>query len=387
MKKVHIIVNGSYGDLTPFINIGLALKRHGHEAVFSIPEDVENQMSVYDFEYKTYLKLEPEVRDDYKTFILDMLHVQHGDALDHFDEVNELAKDADFIIRNPHACLGPIVAEYNNIPCVDVFVSPMYFNNKFGQNWFFNNLFLEKTNALRNRLGLAPTENVPFNVWESKNLKIAAYPEFYIEKLKVDNPEYDQHIDSSITRFTNFPPLMHDLELSLETEQFLAAGEPPVCFDMGTGGRVITDPKNLWEIAYELGKNVKRMIILHQQGDFPDHPNVHFLPGFVPHHKLFPRCSLVINHGGLGTIGKCLWSDVPQASIPQMLENALCANLMSDMMTAIEPDDVTYEKLAELIADPKYNHELAKQRGDYIREHDGVEMIIDILKEYKYLDE
>lgn len=383
--KILIVVSGSNGDLTPFIQIANALKDK-HEIVFAIPEDLTHQIEKYDFVYHSYMKLAPSTVENYHDFIFDIVKRQHSDALDYFDEVNKLCDGVSLILRNPHAALGLLVAEYNNIPCVDIFLSPLYFNQKQTDIDFFNSLFLDKTNEVRHKLNLSPTENVPFLVFKQENLKIAGYPEFYVNRLK-DDPQLSYIFNHSNFRFSNFPPLMHDLELSEETEKFLNDGEPPVCFDLGTGGTVISNPIDLWEIAYRLGTNVKRMIILHEQGDFPDHPNVHFLPGIVPHHKLFPRCSLVINHGGLGTIGKCLWSRVPQICIPQMPENELCAELMDDMILSIIPNEVTYEKLKSAILNPRYNHDLGKIRGDYIRDNDGVEMIINILREYKYLNE
>lgn len=383
--KILIVISGSNGDLTPFIQIANHLKDQ-HEIVFAIPEDLVHQIERYDFTYHSYMTLAPNKIENYYDFIFGILNRQHSVALDYFDEVNKLCEGVSLIIRNPHATLGLLVAEYNNIPCVDIFLSPMYFKQGDLDISRFNSMFLDKTNELRQRLDLPPANNVPFLVFKHDNLKIAGYPEFYVNKLR-NNPELSYIFNHSNFRFSNFPPLMHDLVLSEETEQFLSAGEPPICFDLGTGGTVISNPTDLWEIAYRLGTNVKRMIILHEQGDFPDHPNVHFLPGIVPHHKLFPRCSLVINHGGLGTIGKCLWSDVPQICIPQMQENELCAELMDDMISAIHPKDVTYDRLKDLVLSPNYNQTLAKERGDYIRDHDGVKMIVDILKEYKYLDE
>lgn len=385
--KILAVVSGSNGDLTPFISVALRLRELGHETIFAIPIDLEHQLENYSFEYKIFMKLAPDDQDqlEYHDFIHKIVQKNQGGSLEYFDFVNEMCDGVSLILRNPHSPLGHIIAEYNNIPCVDIFLSPMYFSGD-SQKYFFNSLFLEKTNELRLKLGLPEATDVPFNVFKYDNLKIAGYPKFYVDKLR-SNLELEYIFSHPNLRYSNFPPLFHNLELSQETLDFINAGEPPVAFDMGTGGIVLTNPKNLWEIAYELGKNEKRMIILHEQGDLPSHPNVHFLPGIVPHHKLYPLCSLVINHGGLGTIGKCLWSDVPQVCIPQMVENELCASLMSDMITTVHPNDVTYERLAQLISDPEYNHTLAKERGDFIRNHDGVEMIVNILKEYKYLDE
>lgn len=384
--KILITVMGSNGDLTPFISIALRLKELGHEVLFAIPFDLEHQIKDYPFEYKCYMQMAPDDKEDYHEFINQVLRNNQEKSLDYFDEVNKMCDGVSLILRNPHSPLGLLLAEYNNIPCVDIFLSPIYFSMDNMLKHYFNELFLDRTNALRKDKGLSETENVPFNVFMQDNLKIAGYPEFYVQGLR-NNAELDYIFSHPNIRYSNFPPLFHDLELSQDVLDFINSGEPPVVFDMGTGGTVMTNPKNLWEIAYELGKNVKRMIILHDQGDFPDHPNVHFLPGIVPHHKLYPLCSLIINHGGLGTIGKCLWSDVPQISIPQMTENELCANLMSDMMTAVNPKEVTYDILADLIKDPKYNTDLAKERGDFIRQNNGVEMIINILREYKYLNE
>lgn len=383
--KILVGACGSFGHVTPFIGLCERLRDMGHEIVFAVNSENLSLFEKYDFTAKSYMSLFKDGDDipydnfdDLMNYIV--RRVQH-DSFDYFDNFNELMEGVDLVLRDSHCPLAYIAAEYNNVPCVDVLISPMFFTEglRAGNGCFG----LTKYNELLTKLGLPARETTPFFIWYQDNLKIAVYPEFCVSVNKSVVPDFFSHPN---IRFTNFPTLPSTNQLSDEVEEFLANGEPPVVFAMSTGSTVSTSPSNFWEIAYELGKNIKRSILLIPQGNFEPHENILFLPGIVSHDTLFPRCSMVVNGGGFGTIARILSHNIPQVSVPQMDENRLCADLMSDMMMVVYPEEFTYDTFAPLMLDPKFNIEVSSDWSQQINSCDGVEMIIDILKEYKYLN-
>ncbi len=93
-------------------------------------------------------------------------------------------------------------------------------------------------------------------------------------------------------------------ELSPEVEAYLASGDPPVYVGFGSMPR----PKARAVLESLRGR---RAIV----SGLPA-PQGALAVGATPHGKLFPRCSLVIHHGGAGTTHTAARSGVPQQVVP-----------------------------------------------------------------------
>lgn len=289
--KILMTILGSFGHATPFIEVGKSLKEQGHEVIFAINNELIHLFDDYDFKVHCYMPIFiPGMKlDTYSEVVESVVPRLWRDCMDYFDELNSVMDGVSLVIRDPNCSVGFLVAEYNNVPCVDLLLSPQCFSSDFKLPTTHSPLGLDKTNELRKKLGLAEKETVPYFVFSEDNLKIVAYPKFFVESMRSSAPEFFEH---SNLRFTNFPTLFQETNLNNEIEEFLQSGEPPVMFAMGSGSDT-TEPENFWKIAYELGKNVRRSILQTNQGNFPSHENVLFVSNkFVPHHKLFPRCSL-----------------------------------------------------------------------------------------------
>ncbi len=91
--------------------------------------------------------------------------------------------------------------------------------------------------------------------------------------------------------------------LSSELEAYLAAGEPPVYVGMGSmprpDTRVLASLKGRRAIVCGLPAGEGQLQIAE-----------------APHGKLFPRCALVIHHGGAGTVHTAARAGVPQQLVP-----------------------------------------------------------------------
>lgn len=93
-------------------------------------------------------------------------------------------------------------------------------------------------------------------------------------------------------------------ELAPEVEEYLAGGEPPVYVGFGSMPR----PKARAVLESLRGR---RAIV----SGVPA-PEGALAVGATPHGKLFPRCSLVIHHGGAGTTHTAARAGVPQQVVP-----------------------------------------------------------------------
>ena len=107
--------------------------------------------------------------------------------------------------------------------------------------------------------------------------------------------------------------------LDAQLEEFLAAGEPPVVFTLGTSA-VGAAGRFYHESAAAAGRLGVRAVLL--TGGFaknvPDDP---LPPGVLlvdraPHQLLFPRASAVVHQGGAGTTGQALRAARPTIIVP-----------------------------------------------------------------------
>merc|ERR1712118_576125 len=111
-----------------------------------------------------------------------------------------------------------------------------------------------------------------------------------------------------------------------DMEAFLAKGEPPVY--MGWGSMICGSPEQMTCLAVRSLMQAKlRGIIVGSWAKLDasmlqGHPdteamelyakqNILFVE-FAPHELLFPKCSVLVHHGGLGTLAAGLRSGVPQ---------------------------------------------------------------------------
>jgi len=97
-----------------------------------------------------------------------------------------------------------------------------------------------------------------------------------------------------------------------ELDNFLAAGEPPVCVTFGS--MIHRDTMRIYQSVFEaLDKTKNRAIILSGWSDMQnlEVPKSILVMKSVPHDWLLPRCKAVIHHGGAGTTAAGLRSGIP----------------------------------------------------------------------------
>jgi len=106
----------------------------------------------------------------------------------------------------------------------------------------------------------------------------------------------------------------------------------------------------------------------------------------VPYSWLFPKCSCVVHHGGLGTLQAAYEAACPQVIIPISLETYSVADLVPGMpccqggdklLSNMEPED-----LAHAIKRSVKHEHLVKQVGAMIRKETGTENAAQIVQEF-----
>ncbi|MGA8224093.1 MAG: glycosyltransferase [Candidatus Acidiferrales bacterium] len=107
--------------------------------------------------------------------------------------------------------------------------------------------------------------------------------------------------------------LSSDHSPALET--FLAAGDPPIVFTLGS--TVVHNPGNFYAASLEAAKMLHRRAILVDANAAPglNSPQVLVLP-YAPFSQLFPHAAAIVHQGGSGTTGQALRAGRPELIVP-----------------------------------------------------------------------
>lgn len=175
-------------------------------------------------------------------------------------------------------------------------------------------------------------------------------------------------------------PLVPDLEA------FLGAGPPPVY--VGFGSMPTPDPGAVVrDVAAVLGRLGVRGVVSEglaglspamPSGDVPAGDVTADLLGIrhAPHEALFPRCSVVVHHGGSGTTAAAVRAGVPQVVVAHAADQPYWGRRMADLGVAAAPiarKDLTAARLQpalEVALSPGVRA-AAYALGERVRAEDG----------------
>jgi UDP:flavonoid glycosyltransferase YjiC (YdhE family) len=169
----------------------------------------------------------------------------------------------------------------------------------------------EPVRALRRELGLPPGENPLFEGKLSPQLDLAMFS----PELQPPQPDWPRQ-----TRQTGFS-FYDEAEnsgpaLPPAVEAFLAAGEPPIVFTLGSAAVFVAGDfyAESARAAHRLGK--RALLLL---GDNP--PPANLLPTalawkYLPYAQIFPRASVIVHQGGVGTTAQAMRAGRPMLVMP-----------------------------------------------------------------------
>ena len=172
-----------------------------------------------------------------------------------------------------------------------------------------------------------------------------------------------------------------DQPLDLDLEAFLSAGAPPVY--VGFGSMPTPDPGAVsHDVAAVLGRlGVRGVVSEGLAGLSVDLSAGHTRADLVgirhaPHEMLFPRCSVVVHHGGSGTTAAAVRAGVPQVVVAHAADQPYWGRRMSDLGVAAAPiarKDLTAARLhraLEVALSPGVRA-AAYALGERVRAEDG----------------
>ena len=177
------------------------------------------------------------------------------------------------------------------------------------------------------------------------------------------------------------------IQPSTELQNFLDAGEPPVCVSFGS--MVNRDAEKIDRIVREaLTKTGQRGIILSGWGGARKNSSNDLLYiESAPHDWLLPRCKMLIHHGGAGTVAAGLRAGIPQVVVPFMTDQPFWARRVHSVGAAPKPilvKRLSVERLTQAISEASGDNirQRAHTLGQSIYKEDGVMRAVELIESH-----
>jgi UDP:flavonoid glycosyltransferase YjiC (YdhE family) len=324
-----------------------------------------------------------------------------------YEDTLAAAEGADLLVGNLATYATGLVAEKKGLPWASVMHIPMLFFSAHdppllpGFPGFSQKLrFLGPTfwgplgrllkwgsrplarpwHRLRGQIGLPPVRGVnPLTDWCSPLLYLALFSKWLVDK-QLDWPPK--------TVVTGFPWLDQDGSNGLPRAlaQFLDDGPAPIVFTLGTA--VAANAGAFYESSVQAARLLGRRAVLilnDPRNRLPTLSDGVVAFDYAPFSELFPRATVVVHHGGVGTTGLAMRSGRPMLIMPcawDQPDNAERVARLGISRTIprrrYTPARVAAE-LRHLLDDPPYERRAAEV-GRRIRQEDGVRVACEALE-------
>jgi UDP:flavonoid glycosyltransferase YjiC (YdhE family) len=331
---------GSYGDVRPFVDIGVALRDRGHEVLLAANSHFERIAQAAE------LDMESTGNEDEYTAVVDnplLWHPNGGPRLLHeyifganlrrlFETVTRHAGQETVVIAGTLAVGAWLAAEKLAIPCARVQAQPsMLFGahdpptlpsgkKMGGPLWLRRAMLglLDKTifrqpgrdlNKARREVGLPPWPKHFMHSYVSGDVNLCLFPEWFAPATP-DWPDTARHVG-----FLVAPP-DGGSELADELRTFLDEGAPPLVFTPGPAG--YQHGARFFGVAAAACAELGQRAVFVARGQKPDVelPSGVLACDYAPFAQLFARAALIIHHGGIGTVAQGLAAGCRQLIIP-----------------------------------------------------------------------
>lgn len=351
MSRILLATLGSLGDLHPLIAIGLVLHSRGHAVRFCTCETYRAKIESLGFGFEplrpdatpenaSVAPLVKEIMDPKKGverlvrgFVMPRLKATYSDL----HRAVSGAMPIDLLVSGELVYPAPLIAEKTGILWATHITAPMSFFSAYDPPVLppfpkLSRLFrvlgpringgiirLVKSNTrnwgapvrrLRAQLGL-PEGNDPIHEGKfSPRLVLATFSPV----LATPRPDWPTH--TIVTGFPFYDGAADGPALPPELEGFLAAGDSPIVFTLGSSA--VLDPGNFYSESAEAARLLRRRaVLLVGRNPLPAKlPDGIVAFGYVRFSALFPRASVVVHQGGIGTTGQAMRAGCPMLVMP-----------------------------------------------------------------------
>jgi rhamnosyltransferase subunit B len=347
-KRIVLATFGSLGDLHPYVAVARELVRRGHRPLIATFAEFREPVEASGIDFAP-------VRPDMagfgdKTAIMERLvdpwrgpeFLVRGMFMPYlresYDDLARACRGADLLVTHPLAFTGPLLALKQGLPWASTALSPITMFSVFdpplfpAASWMrwvrrlgvgaYRLVFRipravvrrweEPLRAFRAELGLPATGALAqFEGQYSPRLHLALFSRLLAP------PQPDWPVNTVVCGFPRYDGAPLDARKQSELEGFLAAGEPPLVFGLGSSAVMVAG--TFWRAAADAAQALGQRAILltgsppHSLGPLPVTVKVF---DYLPYSAVFPRAEAVVHSAGIGTLAQALAAGRPQLLTP-----------------------------------------------------------------------
>ncbi|MEX0627135.1 MAG: glycosyltransferase [Cucumibacter sp.] len=376
-KRIAMASIGTQGDVQPYVALGVALRKRGHEVVMGAPDDFGHLAESYGLEFHSLGRNIQEFLKEtqFENAMSQNMLVNAPALLREGQRIVDtaaraswvMAQGADALVLNQNTSYGVDIAEALGIPAVMAAMQPLnstsefpfcaYYGPSFGKA--FNKLsytamgvsqiyYNLPRNRLRRELMGLKTRRIGglFRDNEGNRLPtLCAYSEHVSRRPK------DWPATSVVTGYWQLADNT-GWEPSKRFRKWLAEGDKPIY--VGFGSMPFGAPRNTEILKEAVAQWGGRVVVARGWGGInpDDLPASIYAIGRAPHDKLFGYVKAVVHHGGAGTTASGLHAGRPSFVVPQTVDQPYWGKRIYDLGCGPKPvrlRRLTAESLAEAL--------------------------------------
>ena len=414
---MRIILNtfGSFGDVHPYIAMGLELKRRGHTPIVATMEIYREKINGAGLEFASVRPDIPQPKEQDPELIEKIMEPKTGPRFlmeevvfpavrDSYADLQKAVAGADLLVTHPAAPAGPLVARKTGIPWVSTVLAPFSFYSAYdppvppfwqwtkhfrvlgpGVMRFLLNLSMSTYKAkavaeFRHELGLEDTGNPMFAGQHSPTLVLALFSELFGKR----QPDWPPQTE--ITGFC-FYDGQHEAQIPDELARFLDNGAPPILFTLGSSAVWVA--QDFFRQSIEAAKRLDRraVLLIGDERNAPATlPEEVIVVDYLPYQTIMPRACAVVHHGGVGTTSHGLLAGVPTLIVPfafDQSDNAEHARKVGTSRTLYRQNYLAprvARELGELLQQPRYAQR-ALEVSRHLQQEDGPGRAADLIEQ------
>lgn len=416
---IGIITYGSRGDVQPYVALALKLIQSGYKVTLAAPENFKSFVESYNVPfYAIYGNVEelihsPECLEVIKSgnnlafikFMFSTLSVNRDKV---FTDIYRFCNSVDGVITNNIGSttvsvavehlhkkmiifqLNPPIIETREFPVPGMPFLNFTLLNKLSYRLFYKILWhYAKRDVLefRRMIDLPPTGISVFETI-SKN-KIPVLHAFSSQLIKRPSDWEQHHL------ITGFLSLDHNRYLqnhndanTMRLDKWLADGDKPIY--IGFGSIPVPDPLKLRQIiAHTLSTTGERIVLCSGWSKIPslsNHPNLFVIPA-VNHQWLFPKCKVVVIHGGIGTLSTALKAGVPAVVVSLFVDQPVWGSIIAKKEVGLHLPwskftKRSFKKAIKKISSSAEIAENVKELSTKLNMEDGASKAVEHIKDY-----
>ena len=413
MARIVITTFGSFGDVNPYIGLGLELQRRGHHPVLAMPGLFRDAVEREGLELTA---IRPDLDPNDAALAARIMDPARGpetlfkellvpNLQASYDDLAAAAEGADLIVTHPASIVGPILAQKRKLPWASSVLAPLSFFSVSDPmvpppapwlhpllvrsraasrafSWLSDRItrqWAAPVQRFRAGLGLPDGGNPVLAGQHSPQLVLALFSRVLAD------PQPDWPANTVVTG----PILFNGAaapEVSAELERFLAEGDAPIVFTLGTSA--VEAAGSFYDVSAEAVRRISRRAVLlvgrHARNrPRSTGPNV-LAVDYAPHAALFPRAAAIVHQGGAGTLHQALLAGRPTLVVPHAHDQPDNANRVERLgiSRTIYPKRYTVpaveRALHDLLGDQRFATQ-SRQMGAVVASEQGAATAADAL--------